>query len=254
MSSYFKVPSIQQPQHPFAKLLVLVASAAIFVLLNMCLGFLCRELMLDVFVPEEIDGVMLPGGDVMEMWLMGIRFDLQMGAWFAMPLIVYAGLTFMFGELWQWVNRGMTLLVGVLFFIIITLMMVNFHYMMTTGQTINWAAIDTFMANPDWGYIWDNYSVLYSGFFAILFSALMAGLWKRFAYMLGNWDCWHSFTVWHMAGIPFLLAYLFLMFAQNGMASDRLTADEARVSTVESINQIVMSAPSILYYDESRQK
>jgi hypothetical protein len=44
------------------------------------------------------------------------------------------------------------------------------------------------------------------------------------------------------------------MFAQNGMASDRLTADEARVSTVESINQIVMSAPSILYYDESRQK
>ena len=173
MSSYFKVPSIQQPAHPVAKLLVLIGAAAVFVILNMCLGFLCREIMLDVFVPDEINGVPLPGGDVMEMWLMGIRYDLQMGALFSMPLIIYAGLTFMFGNLWQWVNRGMTLLVGILFLVIISTMMVNFHYMMTTGQTINWAAIDAFMANPDWGYIWDNYSVIYSGFFAILFAALM---------------------------------------------------------------------------------
>ena len=156
MSSYFKVPSIQQPAHPVAKLLVLIGAAAVFVILNMCLGFLCREIMLDVFVPDEINGVPLPGGDVMEMWLMGIRYDLQMGALFSMPLIIYAGLTFMFGNLWQWVNRGMTLLVGILFLVIISTMMVNFHYMMTTGQTINWAAIDAFMANPDWGYIWDT--------------------------------------------------------------------------------------------------
>lgn len=247
-----RVPEIRQPEHPVAKLLVLISSAMIFVILTMCLGFLCREIMLDVFVPDEINGELLPGGDVMEMWLMGIRYDIQMGSWFAIPLILYSALTFMFSGLWTWVNRGLTALVGVMFLIITTCMMVNFHYFITTNQTITWAAIDAFMANPDWGYIWDNYSVLYSGFFAVLISGLMMGLWRRFAYMLGNWDCWKNFTVWHVAGVPFLLVYLFMMFGQTGLASDRLTAENARVSTVEAINQIVMSAPSILYYDAQK--
>ncbi len=254
MSNFFSVPPIKQPENPVAKLMVLVSSLVIFVVLCMAVGFFCREIMLEVFVPEEIDGVLLPGGDVMKMWMMGIRFDLQMGSWFLLPMIMYCALTFMFTTLWKWVNHGLTALVFASSLGIIGLMIINFHYYFTTAQPLHWQAIDTFLANPDWGFIWDNYSVIWSSFFALLFAGIMAGVWKRFAFVIGNWEMWEKFSVWHMVGVPVFITYVFMMFAQNGLASSALTAKDARVSTVEPINHLVMSAPSILYYDRIQGK
>ena len=79
---------VQCPEHPFARVLVLFMSLAVFALLICALNFVFRELYMDVFITQTALDKVVVKDEYIDIWMVGLRYDAKLAYYLMLPGIV----------------------------------------------------------------------------------------------------------------------------------------------------------------------
>lgn len=245
---------VECPAHPFARVLVLFMSLAVFALLLCALNFVFRELYMDVFITQtELDKVVVKS-EYIDVWLVGLRFDAKLAYYLMLPGIVVALLGALGPAFFRLCLKVLGVWVTVSAAWLMATTCANIHVLSATGMPINAAQVDFFMTAPfaNLAAYSANYPIFFDAIMTIFVTGLFLGLWHRLTTIFSTSGLWN-----HENWINWLICLccffgLVWTSAQTYITStDPLTPAHARISKIPMVNYIVMNAPMSIIYSDS---
>lgn len=245
---------VECPEHPFARVLVLLMSLAVFALLICVLNFVFREVYIDVFITQTPLDAVVVREQYVDIWLVGLRFDAQFAYYMMLPGVLVA----LFGLLGPAFFRLCLKILGTWFTVCAVYLTVttiaNIHTIGATGLPLTAAQVDAFMDSPISNLL--AYSATFPIFFDFLITVvvcgLFLGLWHRFTTIFSTSGIWknENWINWLLC----LTCFFGLMWTsvQSPITtSDPLTARHAHISDIPVVNYMVMNAPMSIFYSDS---
>lgn len=241
---------VECPQHPFARVLVLFMSLAVFALLLCALNFVFRELYMDVFITQtELDKVVVKS-EYIDVWLVGLRFDAKLAYYLMLPGIAVS----LLGALGPAFFRLCLKILGVWVTLSVAWLMAttcaNIHVLSATGMPLTAAQVDLFLASPFTTL--SGHPIFFDTIMTVVVTGLFLGLWHRLTTIFSTSGLWN-----HENWINWLICLccffgLVWTSAQTYITStDPLTPAHARISKIPMVNYIVMNAPMSIHYSDS---
>lgn len=242
------------PEHPFARILVLMMSMAVFALLICVLNFIFREFYIDLFITQTPLDAVVHRDEYIDIWAVGLRFDAQFAYYMMLPGVLVS----LFGLLGPAFFRLCLKILGTWFTLCAIYLTVttiaNIHTLGATGMPLSAAQVDAFLSAP-FSHLW-AYSATYPIFFDFLITVvicgLFLGLWHRITTIFSTSGIWknENWINWLLC----LTCFFGLMWTsvQSPITtSDPLTPKHARISEIPTVNFLVMNAPMSIFYSDS---
>ncbi len=247
------IPPILEPENRLAKGLVLAYSLMIMGLLFFAIGFIFRELLLEIFVTQTPLDSVVHRDDYIEMWKASLRFDAKFAYLAILPGLFFAAVSIVGGAVYRYCCKLMTVFVAHVFGWFYLSNVANLHYINTTGHGFGAPEWEAFKAAPFemLGQFWNHYPIVTDVVIGILVGVIFVALWFRLASIISRWNLWQG-TQWTNLLIA-LMCFIGFMWtcAQAPLTtSDPLKAEDAIVSKYAIMNTITVSAPMAIYYDE----
>lgn len=244
------------PEHPFARILVLLMSMAVFALLVCILNFVFREVYIDVFITQTPLDAIVKRHEYVDIWAVGLRFDAQFAYYMMLPGVLVC----LFGFLGPAFFRLCLKILGTWFtlcaFYLTVTTIANIHTLGVTGMPLSAAQVDAFMLSPFSHLL--AYGVTFPIFFDFLITVvvcgLFLGLWHRITTIFSTSTIWknENWINWLLC----LTCFFGLMWTsvQSPITtSDPLTPKHALISDIPMVNFLVMNAPMSIFYSDSHE-
>lgn len=242
------------PEHPFARVLVLLMSEAIFALLVIVLNFVFREVYMDVFITQTSLDAVVPREQYVDMWAVGLRFDAQFAYYMMLPGVFVA----IFGLLGPAFFKLCMKILGTWFtlcaFYLIVTTIANIHVLGATGLPMTAAQLSAFFDAPLshlWAYSSD-FPIFFDCLITVAVTGIFLGLWQRFTTIFSTSSLWknENWTNWLLC-LTCFFGLMWTSVQSSITTSDPLTPRHALISEYPMVNFIVMNAPMSIYYSDA---
>lgn len=242
------------PEHPFARILVLLMSMAIFALLICVLNFIFREFYIDLFITQTPLDAVVHRDEYIDIWAVGLRFDAQFAYYMMLPGVLVS----LFGFLGPAFFRLCLKILGTWFTLCAIYLTVttiaNIHTLGATGMPLSAAQVDAFLTAP-FTHLWAysaNFPIFFDFLITVVACGLFLGLWHRITTIFSTSGIWknENWINWLLC----LTCFFGLMWTsvQSPITtSDPLTPKHARISEIPTVNFLVMNAPMSIFYSDS---
>ncbi len=252
-----QIPPVQEPENRLAKGLIPAFSLMVMGLLFIALGFIFRELLLEVYVTQTPLNEIVHKDDYIEMWKTSLRFDAQFAYFAALPGLILAAVAMAGGVFFRYAIRLLVVYVAHVFSFFFFTNVANIHVIGTTGRSFTAADWDAFTAAPFafLGEHFANYPVLMDIFLALIIGVIFVGLWYRLASVVSSWNLWKEANLVNLLIALFcFIGYMWTCAQSPYTSSSPLRAKDAIVSDYAIMNTIAVSAPMNLYWSDDLQK
>ena len=248
-----EIPPILEPENRLAKGLVIAFSLMVMGLLFFALGFIYRELLLEIFVSQTPLNSIVHRDDYIEMWKASLRFDAKFAYLIIIPGLLFALVSMLGGGIYRYCCKLTTVYVAHMFGWFYLSNTANIHFISTTGHSFGSPEFEAFKSHPFEyiGKFWPVYPILSDILIGIVIGVIFVSLWFRMASIISRWSVWQG-NQWTNLLIA-LMCFIGFMWtcSQTTLTSKNpLRAQEAMVSQHNIINTIVVGAPMSIYYDE----
>ena len=242
---------VRMPAKAFGRFLLLFTQCFIVIALAVLTMVLMREAMYWLLVPGHVPAELIQTDDVWRMRELGIRFDARSAAILAIPLVLIALTLGLFRKTWKAAVTAFEVWTLAGFFIIIVLGFVNYFYIKTFHNEIDIFILNFLHEEPSavMTTVWQDYPLVRAVLLALALVALLYWIsLKGFAALARAriWDSvgWLTATAWVAAGA------VFFVFLARGSLVTRypLRRNNAQVSVLSQINNLVLNAPMSLHY------
>lgn len=242
------------PEHPFARVLVLLMSLAVFELLFCILNFVFREVYIDVFITQTALDAVVTRSQYIDIWMVGLRYDAQFAYYMMLPGVLVA----LFGLLGPAFFRLCLKVLGIWFTLCALYLTVttiaNIHTLGATGVPLTASDVDSFLQSPFSNLLAsaENYPVFFDFLVTLVVCGLFLGLWHRFTTIFSTSAIWkkENWINWLLC-LTCFFGLIWTSVQSSITTSEPLTAAQARISDIPIVNFMVMNAPMSIYCSDS---
>ena len=249
--------NIIRPQNSLGRfLLVLTQCFTLAAIVTVFLSAI-RELYYWLLVVAELPTQMIQTDDVWRMRFLGIRFDARTGTVLAMVSILFSILLFYFKATWKPLIKILTLWSAFSFFIVTFLSVGNFHYIRTFHTAIDIFVFNFLHEEPHavMTTVWQDYPIISNSLAVIAATVLMTWIWLKLFTLTSRSSFWNELSHFKACALIVIGILLFTFLARGSLTSRYpLRRNNAQVSVVKQINELVLNAPMALYYANQDRK
>ena len=251
------IPAIQEPENRLAKALVIAFSLMVFGLLIFVIGFIFRELLLEIFVTQTPLDRLIARDDYIEMWKASLRFDAKFIFLAIVPALFFSLLGILGGKIFQYSCRLTTVYVAHIFGWYYLSNVANLHFITTQGYSLGSPQWELFKEHPFeiLSTLWPNYPIVTDILLGIVIGGIFVALWFRLFSVLSRWSLWQGSNITnHLIALCCFFGFLWTCAQHPVTTSSPLKAKDAIVSQYPIMNTITVGAPMAIYMDESLRK
>lgn len=250
-------PKIHRPDSPLGRFLLLLCQC--FVLVGLAIVFMAaiRELYFWLIVVREVPAEMIQSDDVWRMRYLGLRFDARSGAILAIIPLLASLFLFYFRATWTFLIKFLTIWSVFAFFAVILLSVCNFHYIQTFQTGIDIFVFNFLHEEPHavMTTVWQDYPIISNSIGVIAATAFLFWLWKKIFVQLSASALWDTLSAIKAIALIVVGVIAFVFLARGSLTSRYpLRRNNAQVSVVKQINELVLNAPMALYYAAQDRK
>ena len=209
---------VQCPEHPFARVLVLFMSLAVFALLICALNFVFRELYMDVFITQTALDKVVVKDEYIDIWMVGLRYDAKLAYYLMLPGIVVS----LLGALGPAFFRLCLKIIGVWVTLNAAWLMAstcaNIHVLGATGLPLNAAQVDLFFNAPfaNLAAYSSSYPIFFDTVMTLFVTGLFLGLWHRLTTIFSTSGLWsHVNMINWLICLCCFFGYFFIILHQG---------------------------------------
>mgnify|MGYP001026744725 FL=1 len=251
------IPEINRPQKAAARFLFLFVQCFTLAAIAIIFMALIRELYYWIMVVAEVPAELIQSDDVWRMRYLGLRFDARTGTTLAIVPLLISLVLFYFKAAWKPLVRILTVWGALAFFLVALLSVCNFHYIRTFHTAIDIFVFNFLHEEPQavMTTVWQDYPIISNSIAVIAVTVLMTWIWvKLFAWMSQS-KFWDSLTAIKAIALIVVGIIAFVFLARGSLTSRYpLRRNNAQVSVVKQINELVLNAPMALYYANQDRK
>ena len=250
-------PDAVRPQNTLGRFLLVFIQC--FTLAAIAIVFLAaiRELYYWLLVVAEVPKEMIQSDDVWRMRLLGLRFDARTGTTLAIiPLLLSLAL-FYFKCTWKFLVRSLTLWSAFAFFVVALLSVCNFHYIRTFHTAIDIFVFNFLHEEPQavMTTVWQDYPIISNSIAVIAVTVFMTWGWIKLFNLISRSTLWDNLSTLKAIALIVVGIIAFVFLARGSLTSRYpLRRNNAQVSVVKQINELVLNAPMALYYANQDRK
>ena len=251
------IPEINRPERAPGRFLLLFVQC--FTLAAIAVAFMAfiRELYYWIMVVAEVPAEMIQSDDVWRMRYLGLRFDARTGTTLAMVPLLVSLVLFYFKATWKPLVKIMTFWSAIAFFLVALLSVCNFHYIRTFHTAIDIFVFNFLHEEPQavMTTVWQDYPIISNSLAVIAVTALMTWLWVKLFALMSRSKLWDSLSAIKATALIVVGLVAFVFLARGSLTSRYpLRRNNAQVSVVKQINELVLNAPMALYYANQDRK
>ena len=250
-------PEVQCPEKPLGRFLLLFSQC--FLLAAICIFFMSiiREIYYWMMVVPEVPSEMIQSDDLWRMRYLGLRFDARSGAILAIVPLLVSLFGFYFKSAWKTLVRVLSIWTVFTLFLVTFLSVCNYHYIQTFHTAIDIFVFNFLHEEPHavMTTVWQDYPIVSNSIAVIAATAAMSWLWGKVFVKLSESPLWDTLTTIKALALA-IVGLLFFVFLARGSLTSRypLRRNNAQVSVVKQINELVLNAPMALYYAAQDRK
>lgn len=250
-------PDIARPQKALGRFLLVFIQC--FTLAAIAIVFLAaiRELYYWLLVVAEVPKEMIQSDDVWRMRLLGLCFDARTCTTLAIiPLLLSVAL-FYFKGTWKLLIRSLTVWSAFAFFVVALLSVCNFHYIRTFHTAIDIFVFNFLHEEPQavMTTVWQDYPIISNSIAVIAVTVLMTWVWVKLFNAMSRSALWDNLSAIKAVALIVVGIIAFVFLARGSLTSRYpLRRNNAQVSVVKQINELVLNAPMALYYANQDRK
>ena len=250
-------PKIHRPDSSLGRFLLLLCQC--FVLVGLAIVFMAaiRELYFWLIVVREVPAEMIQSDDVWRMRYLGLRFDARSGAILAIIPLLACLFLFYFKATWKLLIKFLTIWSVFVFFAVILLSVCNFHYIQTFQTAIDIFVFNFLHEEPHavMTTVWQDYPIISNSIGVIAATVFLFWLWKKIFAWLSASSLWETLSAIKATALIVVGVIAFVFLARGSLTSRYpLRRNNAQVSVVKQINELVLNAPMALYYAAQDRK
>lgn len=250
-------PKIHRPDSPLGRFLLLLCQC--FVLVGLAIVFMAaiRELYFWLIVVREVPAEMIQSDDVWRMRYLGLRFDARSGAILAIIPLLACLFLFYFKATWRLLIKFLTIWSVFAFFAVVLLSVCNFHYIQTFQTAIDIFVFNFLHEEPQavMTTVWQDYPIISNSLGVIAVTVFLFWLWKKIFVRLSACALWDTLSTIKAIALIVVGVIAFVFLARGSLTSRYpLRRNNAQVSVVKQINELVLNAPMALYYAAQDRK
>lgn len=251
------IPEFRRPEKPLGRFLLLFTQCFLLAAIAIVFMAAIRELYYWIMVVPAVPEKMIQTDDVWRMRFLGLRFDARTGAILAIiPLLASVFLSY-FKSAWKPLTKFLTIWVGFTFFATAFLSVCNFHYIRTFHNAIDIFVFNFLHEEPHavMTTVWQDYPIISNSLAVIAATILMTWLWGRIFAKLSQAKIWDALSTIKAIALIVVGVVAFVFLARGSLTSRYpLRRNNAQVSVIEEINDLVLNAPMALYYAAQDRK
>lgn len=248
--TYKAFSEILCPQYPFARLLVLFMSLAVFTVLLCALNFVFREFYIDRFISQTALAATAHKDEYIDIYTVGLRFDAKLAYLMMLPAVAISFFALVHEVFYRPIVKIIAAWVGVCAFMMMTLTLANMNCLGAYGYPLTLDQVQAFFADPSSALA--KFPIFFDVIMTLFVTILFVGLWQRLTMIFSTSSLWH--TEGWINWLIVLCCFCGLMWtsAQTSITSTTpLTVSAAKISKEPMINYLVMNAPiSVLWSDK----
>ncbi len=242
---------IQRPQKPLGRFLLVLTQCLTMAGIAIVFLAIVRELYFWLTVVAEVPSEMIQTDDVWRMRWLGLRFDARTGTTLAMVPLLISIVLFYFKWSWRPLVKILTIWSALSFFAIVLLSVCNFHYIRTFHTSIDIFVFNFLHEEPQavMTTVWQDYPIISNSLAVIAVTVLMTWIWGKLFSAMSRSEFWDAISALKAAALIVVGALVFACLARGSLTSRYpLRRNNAQVSVVKAINELVLNAPMALYY------
>ena len=239
------------PEKAIGRFLLLFSQCFVVLLIALATMALMREAMYWLLVPGHVPAELIQSDDVWRMRQLGFRFDARSAAIFTIPLVLVSLILFAVKPLWNVTVKLFHFLSGLSFLVVVALGFVNYFYILTFHNEIDIFVLNFLHEEPSavMTTVWQDYPLIRAILLSLALTAFLSWMSAQCFSKLSRLSIWNrigwiSATVWLVVGVV-----LFVLLARGSLTSRYpLRRNNAQVSVIPQINNLVLNAPMCLHY------
>ena len=250
-------PEITRPQKALGRFLLIFTQC--FTLAAIAIVFMAaiRELYYWLMVVAEVPAEMIQSDDVWRMRFLGLRFDARTGTTLAIVPLLLSLLLFYFKASWKPLIKLMTVWSAFAFFAVALSSVCNFHYIRTFHTAIDIFVFNFLHEEPQavMTTVWQDYPLISNSLAVIALSIVMTWVWAKLFATMSRSSIWDQLSALKACALIVVGIVAFVFLARGSLTSRYpLRRNNAQVSVVKQINELVLNAPMALYYANQDRK
>lgn len=250
-------PEITRPQNALGRFLLIFTQC--FTLAAIAIVFMAtiRELYYWLMVVAEVPAEMIQSDDVWRMRFLGLRFDARTGTTLAIVPLLLSLLLFYFKATWKPLTKVLTIWSAFAFFAVALLSVCNFHYIRTFHTAIDIFVFNFLHEEPQavMTTVWQDYPIISNSLAVIALTIFMTWVWAKLFAAMSRSSIWDQLSALKACALIVVGVVAFVFLARGSLTSRYpLRRNNAQVSVVKQINELVLNAPMALYYANQDRK